>query len=169
MQADPAKALAPLDLDKQIPKKGDQRQMEPWQRIGTYAAGLALDSAGNHYVSDCCSAGNQVERLDPTGALVQTIGGPGNGPGLFGDQPGGIAVDAQGRMFVTEGPSGTGDRIQVFDADGTFLSSFGSKGTGDGQFGFATSVALDGHGNVYVADAGANRIEKFSLQPPFAP
>jgi len=38
--------IVPLDLDKQIPKKGDQRQMEPWQRIGTYAAGLALDSAG---------------------------------------------------------------------------------------------------------------------------
>ncbi|MBV8239847.1 MAG: beta-ketoacyl-ACP synthase [Hyphomicrobiales bacterium] len=38
--------LAPLDLEKQIPKKGDQRQMEPWQRIGTYAAGLALADAG---------------------------------------------------------------------------------------------------------------------------
>ena len=38
--------LAPLDLDKQIPKKGDQRQMEQWQRTGTYAAGLALDSTG---------------------------------------------------------------------------------------------------------------------------
>jgi 3-oxoacyl-[acyl-carrier-protein] synthase II len=38
--------IAPLDLDKQIPKKGDQRQMEAWQRTGTYAAGLALDSAG---------------------------------------------------------------------------------------------------------------------------
>jgi 3-oxoacyl-[acyl-carrier-protein] synthase II len=38
--------LAPLDLDRQIPKKGDQRQMEPWQRIGTYAAGLALADAG---------------------------------------------------------------------------------------------------------------------------
>ena len=38
--------LAPIDFDKQIPKKGDQRQMEPWQRIGTYAAGLALDGAG---------------------------------------------------------------------------------------------------------------------------
>jgi 3-oxoacyl-[acyl-carrier-protein] synthase II len=37
--------LAPLSLDTQIPKKGDQRQMEPWQRIGTYAAGLALDEA----------------------------------------------------------------------------------------------------------------------------
>ncbi len=38
--------IVPLELDKQIPKKGDQRQMEAWQRIGTYAAGLALDSAG---------------------------------------------------------------------------------------------------------------------------
>ncbi len=38
--------LAAVDFDKQIPKKGDQRQMEPWQRMGTYAAGLALDSAG---------------------------------------------------------------------------------------------------------------------------
>ena len=38
--------LAPVNLDSQIPKKGDQRQMEAWQRIGTYAAGLALDSAG---------------------------------------------------------------------------------------------------------------------------
>src|SRR5580698_9426114 len=38
--------LAPIDFDKQIPKRGDQRQMEPWQRIGSYAAGLALDAAG---------------------------------------------------------------------------------------------------------------------------
>ena len=38
--------LAPLDLDRQIPKRGDQRQMEGWQRIGVFAAGLALDSAG---------------------------------------------------------------------------------------------------------------------------
>jgi 3-oxoacyl-[acyl-carrier-protein] synthase II len=39
-------ALARLDLDRQIPKKSDQRQMEGWQRIGTYAAGLALENAG---------------------------------------------------------------------------------------------------------------------------
>jgi 3-oxoacyl-[acyl-carrier-protein] synthase II len=38
--------LAPINYDAQIAKKGDQRQMENWQRIGTYAAGLALDSAG---------------------------------------------------------------------------------------------------------------------------
>src|SRR4051812_37393111 len=34
-----------LELDRQIPKKADQRQMEPWQRLGVYAAGLALDAA----------------------------------------------------------------------------------------------------------------------------
>jgi len=38
--------LAPVSFDAQIPKKGDQRQMETWQRLGVYAAGLALDSAG---------------------------------------------------------------------------------------------------------------------------
>ncbi|BAT61107.1 3-oxoacyl-[acyl-carrier-protein] synthase 2 [Variibacter gotjawalensis] len=38
--------IVPLNYDQQIAKKGDQRQMEAWQRIGTYAAGLALDDAG---------------------------------------------------------------------------------------------------------------------------
>jgi 3-oxoacyl-[acyl-carrier-protein] synthase II len=38
--------VTPLNLDSQIPKKGDQRQMEAWQRIGVYAAGLALTDAG---------------------------------------------------------------------------------------------------------------------------
>ncbi len=41
----PVHPLAAIDYDRQIPKKGDQRQMEPWQRIGTYAAGLALADA----------------------------------------------------------------------------------------------------------------------------
>jgi 3-oxoacyl-[acyl-carrier-protein] synthase II len=42
----PVHPIAKLALDTQIPRKGDQRQMENWQRIGTYAAGLALDQAG---------------------------------------------------------------------------------------------------------------------------
>ncbi|MEO8716530.1 MAG: beta-ketoacyl-ACP synthase, partial [Acetobacteraceae bacterium] len=42
----PVHPIAALDLDKQIPKRGDQRQMEPWQRIGVHAAGLALEQAG---------------------------------------------------------------------------------------------------------------------------
>src|SRR5215218_7132533 len=42
----PVHPVVPLDYDRQIPKKSDQRQMEPWQKLGCYAAGLALDAAG---------------------------------------------------------------------------------------------------------------------------
>ncbi|WP_182419678.1 beta-ketoacyl-ACP synthase [Bartonella sp. HY038] len=39
-------ALGEVDWNSQIPKRSDQRQMETWQRLGTYAAGLALEDAG---------------------------------------------------------------------------------------------------------------------------
>ena len=42
----PVHRLAQLDLSKQIPKNSDQRQMEGWQKLGVYAAGLALEDAG---------------------------------------------------------------------------------------------------------------------------
>jgi len=42
----PVHPATPLEWDRQIPKKSDQRQMEPWQKLGCYAAGLALDAAG---------------------------------------------------------------------------------------------------------------------------
>lgn len=38
--------LPVMDWTLQIPKRGDQRQMETWQRLGAYTAGLALDDAG---------------------------------------------------------------------------------------------------------------------------
>ena len=58
--------LAPLDLDRQIPKRGDQRQMEGWQRIGVFAAGLALEQAG--------VKGN-TELLSRMGMIVAAGGG----------------------------------------------------------------------------------------------
>ena len=42
----PVHPLVEIDLSTQIPKRGDVRQMEDWQRYGTYAAGLALEDAG---------------------------------------------------------------------------------------------------------------------------
>jgi 3-oxoacyl-[acyl-carrier-protein] synthase II len=42
----PLHPVASVNFDCQIPKRGDQRQMEPWQRLGVYAAGLACDQAG---------------------------------------------------------------------------------------------------------------------------
>lgn len=59
-------ALPPMSFDKQIPKRGDQRQMEMWQRVGVYAAGLALADAGLAGKSDL---------LDHTDMIVAAIGG----------------------------------------------------------------------------------------------
>jgi 3-oxoacyl-[acyl-carrier-protein] synthase II len=58
--------LAPVNFDKQIPKKSDQRQMELWQRIGVYAAGLALGDAG---------IAGKPELLDVTDMIVAAAGG----------------------------------------------------------------------------------------------
>lgn len=58
--------MGPMSFDKQIAKKSDQRQMETWQRVGVYAAGLALTEAG--------IAGN-AELLDHTDMIVSAEGG----------------------------------------------------------------------------------------------
>ena len=58
--------LPPVNFDQQIPKKSDQRQMETWQRVGVYSAGLALTDAG--------IAGN-AELLDRADMIVAAGGG----------------------------------------------------------------------------------------------
>ena len=57
--------LGPIDFDRQIPKKSDQRQMEIWQRVGVYAAGLALADAG------IAGAPDLLDRTD----MIVTAGG----------------------------------------------------------------------------------------------
>lgn len=52
--------LPAIDWSQQIPKRGDQRQMETWQRLGTYAAGLALDDAGLKGDADRCAAMHMI-------------------------------------------------------------------------------------------------------------
>ena len=60
-----------------------------------------------------------------------------------------------------------GNRIQVFDKNGTFLFKFGQKGNGDGQFLVPYGIDVDIAGNVWVADRGNHRIEKFDSQGNF--
>ncbi len=58
--------LGPMSFDKQIPKKSDQRQMETWQRVGVYSAGLALSDAG---------IAGKADLLDHTDMIVAAGGG----------------------------------------------------------------------------------------------
>ncbi|TKB65380.1 MAG: beta-ketoacyl-ACP synthase, partial [Mesorhizobium sp.] len=52
--------LPEIDWNLQIAKRGDQRQMETWQRLGTYAAGLALDDAGIKGNDELCATMDMV-------------------------------------------------------------------------------------------------------------
>ena len=51
----PVHPMPEIDWSQQIPRRGDQRQMENWQRLGVFAAGLALDDAGLKDDQDACA------------------------------------------------------------------------------------------------------------------
>ncbi|MCO6185809.1 beta-ketoacyl-ACP synthase [Rhizobium sp. L1K21] len=56
----PVHPLPEIDWSAQIPKRGDQRQMENWQRLGVFAAGLALDDAGMKDNAELCSTMDMI-------------------------------------------------------------------------------------------------------------
>ena len=58
-------------------------------------------------------------------------------------------------------------RIQKFNSSGTFITKWGSSGSGDGQFAEPQGIAVDSSGNVYVADHYNNRIQKFDSSGTF--
>jgi DNA-binding beta-propeller fold protein YncE len=77
---------------------------------------MAWDAAGNTYISDGY-INSRVAKVDKDGNWLKSWGEPGDGPGQF-NTPHSIAVDAQGRVYVADRGN---RRIQVFDAEGTFL------------------------------------------------
>jgi tripartite motif-containing protein 71 len=139
------------------------------------ANALAVDKDGNMYVSDIQP--DQVERLDPLGKLTMTYGSPGTRPGQFNEQPGAMAIDPTGRLFVDQGPQrGAQPGVLIFDRDGRYVGGFGSIGPADGQITWPTGLLLDGAGNLYIGDDASafdstlpSRIEKFRLLAPFGP
>ena len=76
----------------------------------------------------------------------------------------GVAVDSSGNVYVADTNN---NRIQKFDSSGTFITKWGSSGTGDGQFEYPTGIAVDSSGNVYVADTDNHRIQKFDSNGTF--
>jgi hypothetical protein len=120
------------------------------------AGGVAVDSAGNVYVTDL--GNHRVEKFTSGGGFIMSWGGAGSGNGQFGG-PQGIAIDSTDNVYVAD----TGNhRIQKFNTSGTFVTKWGTNGTGDGQFDSPNGVSVDGLGDVYVADTNNNRIQKFS-------
>jgi sugar lactone lactonase YvrE len=81
-------------------------------------------------------------------------------PGDFA-RPTGLAVDPEGNLYVCDTLN---DRIEVFDADGKFISTYGKNGDGPGDFARPKGVAIDGDGHIWVADGVQDRVQVFNSQ-----
>lgn len=79
-------------------------------------------------------------------------------PGDFA-KPTGVAVDAEGNLYVCDTLN---DRIEVFDADGKFISTYGKNGDGPGYFARPKGIAIDGDGHIWVADGMQDRVQVFN-------
>lgn len=78
-------------------------------------------------------------------------------PGEF-SKPTGVAVDGEGNLYVADTYN---NRIEIFDADGQFVSTFGKNGDGPGYFSRPKGVAIDGDGHIWVADGMQDRVQVF--------
>jgi sugar lactone lactonase YvrE len=127
--------------------------------------GIATDSAGNVYVVDQNARG---QKFDSSGTFLFAFSGPGSStPGKF-IAPAGAAVDSAGNIYVTDSdPDRTNDLVAKFNSSGAFVTSWGTRGTGNGQFFGCGGVAVDASSNVYVADPANHRIQKFTSTGTF--
>ena len=81
-------------------------------------------------------------------------------PGEFA-KPAGVAVDREGNLYVADTWN---NRIQIFDADGKLISTFGQEGDGPGYFGRPKGVAVDSDGHIWVADGMQDRVQVFNRE-----
>jgi hypothetical protein len=91
---------------------------------------------------------------DGSFTLWHSFGSQGSGDGQF-QQADGIAVDENGLIYVSDYQL---HRIQVFQADGTFVRKWGSQGSGTNQFQNPRGLDIGPDGNLYVCDWGNHRI-----------
>ena len=135
--------------------------------------GVALDHMGNLYTAD--TNNHRIRKVDASTGNISTVAGTGT-DGYSGDggaataarlnSPSGVAVDGAGNLYIAD----TGNsRIRKVDSSGN-ISTVAGTGTdgysGDGAAATAarlnspSGVAVDGAGNLYIADTGNSRIRK---------
>lgn len=136
--------------------------------------GVAVDGAGNVYVAD--QGNNAIRKITPAGTnwIVTTIAGgtqgsedgTNTGAQFFG--PAGVAVDAAGKLYVTDQYNGTIRQITPLGTNwvvSTIAGSAGLLGNQDGtnasaEFSGPAGIAVDGFGNIFVADEANNAIRE---------
>ncbi|HVL67081.1 MAG TPA: Ig-like domain repeat protein, partial [Vicinamibacterales bacterium] len=134
---------------------------------------LALDSAGNPYFSDYSNL--RVRKVDRATGIVTTVAGNGTA-GFSGDggpatsasmrNPIGIAIDAQGNIYIADWPNNRVRKVTAATGTITTVAGDGTTG-GGGDGGLATSasltpigLAVDPGGHLYIADSAHDRVRR---------
>ena len=159
--------------------------------VGLFAHphGFTVDRAGNIWTTDSnadetilgmpaknaqgIAIGQTVLKISPEGKVLMTLGTPGiggAGPDLF-DRPTGVAIAANGDIFVSDGHSpnkSNSARIVKFSRDGKFIKTWGRLGSEPGNFREPHDLYVGGSkGYVYVADRQNNRVQVFDQDGNF--
>src|SRR5712692_4074244 len=147
-----------------------------------FAHAVRVDPQDNIWVVD--EGSSMIVKFSPEGRILMTMGrkpeavpvpareagrgGAPTGAGFAGDnfnRPTDVAWDATGAIFVSDGYGNS--RVAKFDKNGKFIKSWGSRGTGPGQFDIPHTIAVDAKGDVYVGDRTNKRIQVFDNNGTF--
>ncbi len=136
------------------------RTLPPPEGVEMWApSALAFDDTGNLYVTErfelASESRHRVLVFGPDGELLRQFGEKGTGPGKL-NYPSGIAVDEQGRVYVTNMTGG----VDVFTSEGQYITRFGVA-QGEEGVGVARGLALDQEGRLYVVDVTGQQVKVY--------
>jgi DNA-binding beta-propeller fold protein YncE len=135
-------------------------------------AGVVLDTSGNLYVADAnnhtikkVTSSGVVSVFAGTSGVVGSVDGIGTSAQF--SQPAGLAIDSTGDIYVTDTANAVIRKISPAGVVTTVAGSVATRGTTDGTgtaalFNAPAGIAIDGSGNLYVADSSANTVRKIT-------
>src|SRR5687767_4060096 len=129
------------------------------------AHSVRIDQQGNIWVVDATA--HVVYKTNPDGKEIMRLGTKGTSGATQStfNLPTDIAFAANGDLYVTDGYGGA--RVVKFSRVGKYLSEWGKRGTGPGEFGLPHNIVVDGQGRVYVSDRDNQRIQIFDADGKF--
>ncbi len=142
-------------------------------RFGNLIQGLAWDASGSLIVADTFN--HTLRRVTPTGAVSTVAGLPAQAGAVDGamdvakfNHPSGVAVGVSGIIYVADYGNGTIRSVSTGGTVSTLVGTAGSSGSADGtgsvaRFNGPAGIAVDGTGNLFVADSLNHTIRKVDV------